>query len=218
MCSLVLYNTPRCNESPHQAATFSTVLHRTRTCTGLESQTNVRLLWTGHLLHGCSRTRPLSAASDFSEVPKALQELVGNRSGVWLGLESQTNVRLLLTGHLLHGCGVACPLAAGSEFSEVEHTLEGLVANCSWDCRSDWLLTWLSAYDISKKDFWQQQRGIQLYVMWLIPGKDLICCGFWQPHRMFFPTRCPTSALCCRNSETMPSFTCMKVYNFECDF
>jgi len=186
-------------------------MHRTEVWTGLESQISVKLLWTGHLLQGCSGACPLTATFVFSEAQKALQELVGSRSGVWLGLESQINVRLLLSGHLLHGCGVACPLAAGSDFSEVKDALEGLIANCSWDCGSDWLLAELSVYVISKKVFWQQECGFQLYVTWLIPGKDLICSGLWQPHRTFFPVRCRTLALSCSNSETIPSFTCMKV-------
>ena len=186
--------------------------------TGLESQISVGLLWTGHLLQRCSGARPLSAGSNFSEVQKALHALVGSRSGVWLGLELQINVRLLLFGHLLHGCGVTCPLAAGSDFSEVEGILEGLVANCFWDCGSDSLLAELSVYVISKKDFWQWQCGFQLYVTWFIPGKVLTRCGLWQPHRRFFPARCRTLALSCSNSETTPSFTCGRLYNSECDF
>ena len=97
---------------------------------------------------------------------------------VWLGLESQTNVRLLWNGHLLHRFSETRPLAAVPNFSSAVHDLQELIVKLS-DCELNSPLLWLSAYKTSKKEL-RLPRSIHPYVAWLSPGNDLTNSVSWQ--------------------------------------
>jgi len=100
----------------------------------LESQINVKLLWTGHLLHCFSGTWPLATGCSVARKFFILLHL----TGMLQGLESQINVKLLWTGHLLHRSSVTLPLYRGSTW---QHALHRLVRDCStgnWVCKSVW--------------------------------------------------------------------------------
>ena len=189
------------------------------------SQINVRLLWSGHLLHCSSGTCPLvSCRTGMRLHPGGTCPLVLCLTGMQLGLESQTNVRLLWTGHLLHRSSGTCPLVSGCNFSKLQHALQRLVGNRSignWDCRSQCLSTGPSEYDISKKveHALRHPQGILPYVILLTLGKDLIRSVPRQQHHTFFPAWHGTWALSRENSErlsdSLPQFTCVKISTYK---
>jgi len=121
---------------------------------------------------------------------------------VWLGLESQINVRLLWHGHLLHFFNGTQPLVTNFSMPACDSSEPFVDLSFFAPCS---LMLGLSAYETSKKDL-PHPIGIHPYVTWLSPSRHLIRSVSWQPQCTGFPVWFPQSAFFWGLSEILPVF------------